>query len=61
MINIYSEVDICNRLAFHIRGVVDIPCDIVLLPPSALASRLLSRFTNNGVKPVAANIRSSFE
>ncbi len=64
-----------QRLLFLVRrrirgGLICIYCTAfstfhvaqVLLPPLALnVTLILSRFTNSGVKPVAANMRSAFE
>ncbi len=44
------------------HGLLDFPCDAVLLPPPAMGfEAILSRFTNSDVRPVVANMRSTFE
>ncbi len=44
------------------HGLLDFPCDAVFAAPRALDFEvMLSRFTNGGVKPNAANMVSALE
>ncbi len=51
---------ICIYTIMH--ALLDSSCDAVFAAPPALGFEvILSRFTNSGVRPVAANMRSAFE
>ncbi len=51
---------ICMYKIMH--GLLDFPCkEVFAVPPDLGFEVILSGFTNRGVKPVAANMRSALE